>query len=144
MFLGIDEYQSIKDVKGVQQTEDGGLLQDLLNILGDILSSPVDGIRLYPMFAGTDFSVMSTANSSRTETIRVPMTLLSSSEIEEAVRAILMGSTLLGYSPVRRHLFYFGGVARWATQYIEVLFKRMEESNRNEVPKVEFVESAFF
>ncbi len=28
MFLGIDEYQLIKDVKGVQQTEDGGLLQD--------------------------------------------------------------------------------------------------------------------
>jgi hypothetical protein len=74
MFIGIDEYQSIKDVKGLQHTEDGGLLQDLLNSLGDILSAPVDGIRLYPMFAGTDLSCMSIANSSKTEIIRVPMT----------------------------------------------------------------------
>ena len=80
----------------------------------------------YPMFAGTDFSVMSIANSSKTETIRVPMTLLSVSEIEDAVGALSMGSVLLGYSPVRRHLFYFGGVARWATQYIEKLLERMD------------------
>jgi hypothetical protein len=143
MFLGIDEYQSIEDVMGVQKTKQGGLLQDLLNALGDILATPVDGIRLYPMFAGTDVSVMSIANSSKTETIRVPMTLLSASEIEEAVRASSMGSILLGYSPVRRHLFYFGGVARWATQYIEKLLARMEESKGNEVPSLDFIESAF-
>jgi hypothetical protein len=144
MFLGIDEYQSIEDVNGVQQSKVGGLLQDLLNSLGDILSAPVHGIRLYPMFAGTDFSVMSIANSSKTETIRVPMTLLSASEIEEAVGALSMGSVLLGYSPVRRHLLYFGGVARWAMQYIEKLFERMEESKGgNEVPSVDFIESSF-
>ncbi len=143
MFLGIDEYQSIEDVDGVQKTKQGGLLQDLLNTLGDILASPVDGIRLYPMFAGTDVSVMSIANSSKTETIRVPMTLLSASEIEEAVGAVSMGSILLGYSPVRRHLFYFCCVARWVTQYVEKLLERMEESNGNEVLSLDFIESAF-
>jgi hypothetical protein len=143
MFLGIDEYQSIEDVKGVKRTKIGGLLQDLLDSLGDILASPVDGIRLYPMFAGTDLSVMSIANSSKTETIRVPMSLLSASQIEEAVGAVSKGSILLGYSPVRRHLFYFGGVARWATQYIEKLLARMEKLEDNEVPSLDFFESAF-
>jgi len=141
MFLGIDEYQSIEDVNGIQQSKHGGLLQDLLNSLGDILSDPVDGIRLYPMFAGTDFSVICIANSSKTETVRLPMTLLTASEMEEAVGALSMGSVLLGYSPVRRHLFYFGGVARWATKYIELLLKRMEESST--VPSVDFIESSF-
>jgi hypothetical protein len=143
MFLGIDEYQSIEDVGGVQRTKQGGLLQDLLNTLGDILASPVDRIRLYPMFAGTDFSVMSIASSSKTETIRVPMSLLSASEIEEAIGAVSMGSILLGYSPVRRHLFFFGGVARWATQYIEELLSRMKELRDNEVPSFDVFESTF-
>jgi hypothetical protein len=128
---------------GVQRTKQGGLLQDLLDTLGDILVMPVDGIQLYPMFAGTDFSVMSIAKSSNTETIRVPMTLLSALEIEGAVGATSMGSILLGYSPVRCHFFYFGGVARWATQYIEKLLERMEESKGNEVPSLEFIESSF-
>jgi hypothetical protein len=123
MFIGIDEYQSIEDVKGLQVSKVGGLLQDLLNSLGDILAAPVHGIRLYPMFAGTDFSIMSIANASNTGTIRVPMTLLSAAEIEEAVRSAPLGSNLLNYTPVRRHLFYFGGVARWAIEYMKICWK---------------------
>ena len=92
------------------------------------MAAPVDGIRLYPMLAGTDLSVINIASFSRTETFRVPMTLLSSSEIEEAVRAVLMESTLLEFSPVRRHLFYLGDVARWATEYIEKLLTWKKES----------------
>jgi hypothetical protein len=69
--------------------------------------------------------------------------LLSTSEIEEAVGALWMGSILLGYSPIRRHLFYFGGVARWATQYIEKLLDSMEDSKGKEVPSMDFFEITF-
>ena len=31
------------------------LLQDLLGVLGDIMESLVEGVRIYPMFAGTQF-----------------------------------------------------------------------------------------
>ena len=143
LFLGIDEYQSIRDVNAEPRSKDGGLLKDLLNTLGDILSDPIDGIRLYPMFAGTDFSVMSIASSSKTETTRIPMRLLSAVEVEEAVAALLQGAVLLGYSPIRHHLFYFGGVARWATQYVELLLKRMDMSQSSEVPSIHDIESAF-
>jgi hypothetical protein len=44
---------------------------------------------------------------------------------------------------VRRHLFYFGGVARWATQYIEKLLARMEKLEDNEVPSLDIFESTF-
>ena len=143
LFLGIDEYQFIRDVNAEPRSKDDGLLQDLLITLGDILSDPVDGLRLYPMFAGTDFSVMSIANSLKLETTRIPMRLLSASEIEEAVSALPNGDVLLGCSPVRRHLFYFGGIARWATQYIELLLQRMEKSRSSEVPSMKDIERAF-
>jgi hypothetical protein len=34
VFLGIDEYQSIEDVKGVKRTKMGGLLQDFTRFSG--------------------------------------------------------------------------------------------------------------
>ena len=140
MFLGIDEYQSIKDVQGVQVSRDEGLLQDLLDTLVDILAIPVDGIRLYPMFAGTDYSVMS---GPRYETWQVPMGLLSVAEIEEAVGALTVGPRLLEIPLVRRHLLYFSGVAHWAMQYVEKLLCQMEKSESSELPSLEDVESAF-
>ena len=144
MFLGIDEYQSIMNVNRKPRSKKGGLLQDLLDALVDILAIPVNGIRLYPMFAGTDFSVMpNIANSSTAETIRIPMTLLTAAEVEQAVRALPKGDVLLGYSPIRRHLFYFGGVARWATQYIELLLKEMEKLRGSEVLSLNVIESAY-
>jgi hypothetical protein len=51
LFIGVDEYQSIKDVNGIPVGEEP-LLQDLVNAIGSIVASPVDGIRIYPMFAG--------------------------------------------------------------------------------------------
>ena len=140
MFLGIDEYQSIKDVQGVQVSHDGGLLQDLLDTLVDILADPVDGIRLYPMFAGTDYSVMSVP---RYVTWQVPMGLLSAAEIEEAVGALTVGPRLLEIPLVRRHLLCFSGVARWAVQYVEKLLYQMEKSESSEFPSLEDVERAF-
>ncbi|KAF0704650.1 hypothetical protein As57867_007269, partial [Aphanomyces stellatus] len=96
MFLGIDEYQSIKDVNGIRVTtnQDGTkqeLLQDLIDVLGHVLSSPVNAIRIFPMFAGTDLSVISIANSSKTECFRLPMLLLTPREVESAVSSIVNG-----------------------------------------------------
>lgn len=143
MFLGIDEYQVIEEVEGVVLTKVGGLLQDLLNAIGDLLSTPIHGTRLYPMFAGTDFSVISIANSSKTEITRIPMTLLSASEIEEAVGALPGGNVLLGFSLVRRHLFYLCGVARWAVEYVERLLCWMDRSQGTQVPPSDFIERVF-
>ena len=89
------------------------LLHGFLNSLVDVLATPVDGIFLNPMFAVTDFSVISISNFSKIETIRVPMTFLSLSEIEQSIGSLFMGSVQHLYCPVRRHLFYLGGVARW-------------------------------
>ena len=140
LFLGIDEYQSIKDVQGVQVSHDGGLLQDLLDTLVGILADPVDGIRLYPMFAGTDCSVMS---GPRYVTWQVPMGLLSAAEIEEAVGALTVGPRLLEIPLVRRHLLCFSGVAHWAVQYVEKLLYQMEKSESSEPPSLEDIESTF-
>ncbi|KAI9324154.1 hypothetical protein BDR26DRAFT_882302, partial [Obelidium mucronatum] len=136
MFLGVDEYQSIEEVNGIRvckvvdQVEvQEELLPELLNVLGDILSDPVDGICIYPMFAGTDFSAISIANSSKTESLRLPMMLLSPAEVETAISSVTHGPSLLMQSPVRRHLFYLGGVPRWAFEYISLLLEKIQASN---------------
>ena len=82
------------------------------------MASPVDGVRIYPMFVGTDFSVISIVNSSKTEILRLPMYLLTQSDLETAISSIPYGEELLSYIPVRWHLFYLGGVPRWVTEYI--------------------------
>lgn len=51
VFIGIDEYQSIEDVKGIPVGKEP-LLQDLINVIGTVVSPPMDGVRIYPMFAG--------------------------------------------------------------------------------------------
>ncbi|KAF0707818.1 Aste57867_6533 [Aphanomyces stellatus] len=153
MFLGIDEYQSIKDVNGIRVTtnQDGTkqeLLQDLIDVLGHVLSSPVNAIRIFPMFAGTDLSVISIANSSKTECFRLPMLLLTPREVESAVSSIVNGPLLLLHALVRRHLFYLGGVPRWVFEYIHLLLNLIPKDG---IPKVgttslaiEEIEPAYF
>ncbi|KAG9405244.1 hypothetical protein AC1031_004352 [Aphanomyces cochlioides] len=146
-FVGVDEYQSIKDVNGIRvgTKEDGTkeeLLQDLLNVLGDIMARPVDGIRIYPMFAGTDLSAISIVNSSKTECLRLPMSLLAPTEIETAVSTVVNGPSLLMQSPVRRHLFYLGGVPRWCFEYISLLLQKIDQT-RNVILSIEDIEQAF-
>ncbi|KAF0714876.1 hypothetical protein As57867_003635, partial [Aphanomyces stellatus] len=147
LFLGVDEYQSIKDVNGIRvgTNEDGTkeeLLQDLLNVLSDRMASPVDGIRIYPMFAGTDLSAISIVNSSKTEVLRLPMLLLAPTEIETAVSSVHHGPSLLMQSPVRRHLFYLGGVPRWCFEYISLLLQKIDQTG-NDILPIEDIEQAF-
>ncbi|RKP15997.1 hypothetical protein ROZALSC1DRAFT_31867, partial [Rozella allomycis CSF55] len=145
MFLGVDEYQSIEDVKGIKIGREE-LLQDLINAIGGNVesesTSPINNIRIYPMFAGTDFSVISIVSSSKTETIRLPMLLLNSFEMERSVESIPCGFDLLQQTPVRRHLFYLGGVPRWFTEYIWLLVNEVSERD-DKVPTVEEAEKAF-
>jgi hypothetical protein len=142
-FLGIDEYQAIAELAGISMNSTQGLLQDLLDVLGDILAAPCCNIRVFLMLAGTDLSVISLANSSKTETIRLPLNFLSSVYVESAVASVPNGQVLLGFSPVRRHLFYLGGVARWTFQYIEILKAHMTKLKANETLDKDVIENTF-
>ena len=142
LFIGVDEYQTIHEVGGKKKGNEE-LLQDLLNILGDIMAAPVAGVRIYPMFAGTDFSVISIANSSKTESLRLPMYLLTQTDVETAISSIPGGTRLLLHAPVRRHLFYLGGVPRWVTEYVLRLLKEMQNISSDEFLTVETIEFAF-
>ena len=142
LFVGVDEYQTIHEVGGIKKGDEE-LLQDLLNLLGDIMFGPVAGVRIYPMFAGTDFSVISIVNSSKTESIRMPMFLLTQSDVETAISSIPNGDRLLLHAPVRRHLFYFGGVPRWVTEYILRLLKDIEIIPPDDFLTIETIENAY-
>ncbi|KAG9401989.1 hypothetical protein AC1031_007690 [Aphanomyces cochlioides] len=96
-FIGVDDYQSIQNVNRDEANKD--LVQDLVNILGVAMEEPVDGIRIYPMLAGTDLSAISIVNSSKTEILRLSMLLLAPSEIETAVSSVVNGPSLLTESP---------------------------------------------
>ncbi|KAI3643840.1 hypothetical protein MP228_010004 [Amoeboaphelidium protococcarum] len=142
LFLGVDEYQTIHLVNGVKKGNQE-LLQDLLDEFGAIMANPAAGVRIYPMFAGTDLSVISIVNTSRTEVLRMPMYLLTQSDVETAICAVPNGERLLLHAPVRRHLFYLGGVPRWVTQYILLLLKEIERVPSDSNLDVETIENAF-
>ena len=146
MFLGVDEYQKIKKVGGQlinKEENEQGLLLDLLDCLGDILSTPVDGIRLYPMLAGTDMSAFSIANSSKIETLRLPMLLLTPTQVETAVSSTIYGPYLLTLAPVRRDLFYLGGVPRWAFEYVSSLVRELEKNGKDATLSLDQIKSQF-
>ncbi|KAH9145158.1 hypothetical protein AeRB84_010926 [Aphanomyces euteiches] len=118
------------------------LLRDLVDILGAAMEGPVDGIRIYPMLAGTDLSAISIVNSSKTEILRLSMPLLAPSEIETAVSSVVNGPLLLTESRVRRHLFYIGGVPRWCFEYISLLLQKIDATG-NEKLSMGDIDSAF-
>ncbi|KAI3632076.1 hypothetical protein MIR68_009912 [Amoeboaphelidium protococcarum] len=142
LFLGVDEYQTIHEVGGKKMSNEE-LLQDLLDVLGDVISDPVDDVRIFPLFAGLDYSAISIANSSKTESLRLPMYLLNQADIEEAVCSCPNGQRLLLHAPIRRNLFYLGGVARWVTEYILMLLHELELIPADEFLSVATIERAF-
>ncbi|KAH9119668.1 hypothetical protein LEN26_011502 [Aphanomyces euteiches] len=139
-FIGVDNYQSIQKLNGDEAKKD--LLRDLVDILGAAMEGPVDGIRIYPMLAGTDLSAISVVNSSKTEILRLSMPLLAPSEIETAVSSVVNGPLLLTESRVRRHLFYIGGVPRWCFEYISLLLQKIDATG-NEKLSTGDIDSAF-
>ncbi|EPZ34850.1 hypothetical protein O9G_001981 [Rozella allomycis CSF55] len=138
MFLGVDKYHYIEDVKGIPVSHEP-LLQDLINAINGVVASPVDNIRIYPMGACKNLSVVSIL---RTQSIRLPMSFLSVAEMERSIESIPCGLNLLKQAAVRRHLFYLGGVPRWFTQYILTLVDKVSESV-DKVPTIEQAKKAF-
>jgi hypothetical protein len=122
LFIGVDEYQEIQKLKGTNIAVEEPL-QTLIEHLGSLISPTVEAtkIRIYPMFAGTDFEIISTANSSKTETIRLSMNLLLPHEIIKAIESIPEASHFLRQKVVVRHLFFLGGLPRWTIEYIKGL-----------------------
>ena len=66
IFIGVDEYQNINNEKGIK-IGIHEMLQDFIDCLGKTLGSVLNGIRIYPMMVGTDFSAGSIQNSSSTQ-----------------------------------------------------------------------------
>ena len=100
LFVGIDEYQVLSDDN----------LEKLVSCLQN--SKQLDKIRVYPVFAGTDWSKMSIANSSKPDTMRVPMTLLLPRDAEHAVASVPEWKERLVNEEFRRQVFYLGGMPR--------------------------------
>jgi hypothetical protein len=130
LFLGIDEYQKIHKVNCLRKDPEISILRELMQSIGNYISvSRKSGLVLLPMFAGTDWDVISgssIANSSYFLTKRLPMKLLSKEEIKLAIRKHPKFSCLLKYSAVHRHLFYLGGVPRWIVDYLLELQRRVD------------------
>ncbi|KAJ3002138.1 UNVERIFIED_CONTAM: hypothetical protein HDU68_006433 [Siphonaria sp. JEL0065] len=74
------------------------------------------------------------------------MLLLSPTEVETAVSSVAHGSSLLMQVHVRRHLFYLGGVPRWAFEYISLLLTKVVkklETTGKDILSIEEIEDSF-
>jgi hypothetical protein len=100
LFVGIDEYQVLSD----------GDLEKLVSCLQNC--KQLDNIRVYPLFAGTDWSKISIANSSKPDTKRVPLPLLLPRDAEHAIESVPEWKQRLVDEEFRRRVFYLGGMPR--------------------------------
>ena len=100
LFVGIDEYQVLSD-------DD---LEKLVSCLQNC--KQLDKVRVYPLFAGTDWSKMSIANSSKPDTKCVPLPLLLPRDAERAVESVPEWKERLVDEEFRRRVFYLGGMPR--------------------------------
>ena len=69
------------------------------------------------MMAGTDVSSISVSNSSRANTVRLTMTLLTTDEALNIASSI--DENILLQNVSMRHIFYLGGNPRWVTMYCQ-------------------------
>eukprot|EP00732_Lithocolla_globosa_P002410 Lithocolla_globosa_v1_NODE_1565_length_2482_cov_16.247631.p1 type:complete len:765 gc:universal NODE_1565_length_2482_cov_16.247631:2415-121(-) len=116
LFVGVDEYQVIQNIKFPAATKKG-LILDLVNEFIEVIMNPINHLILLPMLAGTDFDVLSVAGSSTGETVRLPMSLLTMPQCIAAVESMPDTSRFITSPPFKRHLFYLGGVPRWVAEY---------------------------
>ena len=120
MFLGIDEYQKIRTIKGDTNTIS---LHKLIDCIGNYMCNVNETIKiiLLPMLAGTDWNALrgeSIVNSSYYATTRLPMSLLTTAEVRDIIADNPETETFLSYVLVNQHLFFLGGVPRWTTDYL--------------------------
>lgn len=136
LFVGIDEYQRIppNHVDGEDALE---------NFLGSMFNEMTkqNSVVMLPMFAGTDWSKMSSAASASSNayatavsTKRVPMPLLDTEAMRKAVHGRGDGmKELLLQDMFCRHLFFLGGVPRPCTEYADACLT-WHDTNRDESP----------
>jgi hypothetical protein len=130
IFVGIDEYQSIKRIANTQQfsstpgvsssadnNTQRSLVMTLLEKFMDIIYNPCPGVAVLPLLSGTDLDSVSVTGSSNVITQRLEMTLLTQSQMEVSLSSTNYGKQILELAPARRHLFYLGGVPRYFVEY---------------------------
>ncbi|KAH9181782.1 hypothetical protein AeNC1_016242 [Aphanomyces euteiches] len=121
LFLGIDEYLNIKNVKAPRSVPDTSLLRELVGIIVNVLCTQSSKFVLLPMFAGTDLHAISSNPSSSFVTQRLPMPLLNIQQVFSSVESVEGFADLLEYAQVCRNLFFLGGVPRWVVEYLLAL-----------------------
>jgi hypothetical protein len=88
LVIGVDEYQKIPwgpNSKGTIDDREKSFLWKLLGALQACSSSPVKGLHIYPMCAGTSWGPMNIGNSSIAHVQRVSMPLLRPREVEKVI-----------------------------------------------------------
>jgi hypothetical protein len=70
----------------------------------------------------------------------MPLKLLIQADIEAVITSVENGEVLLQQAPVRRHLFYLGGVPRWIVLYVSELLSVL---NQGGTLTVEVIDEAF-
>jgi hypothetical protein len=125
LFLGVDEYQAVNRLEknAASDGDEVPYTRQLASMLGAYMNQPNNKVILLPMFAGTDFDigVGSVSNSSCVDTQRLPMSILSPSEVETMLKSHpnheKAMKSLCESGTFRRHLFLLGGVPRFAVEY---------------------------
>lgn len=113
--LGIDEFQKIAS----HDTKQKARLTDLCLSLYASRSS--NHVRVYPMFAGTDWAlIQECGRSSGLPIKRLPMPLLAAKEVDEMVQPLLEDLPFSA-SLVSKHLFILGSLPRAALKYSKML-----------------------
>ncbi|KAG1696694.1 hypothetical protein DVH05_017917 [Phytophthora capsici] len=94
LFLGIDEYQKIEEEGASRwnpkKNQKETIVRELVNAISNFLCTQSSGLVVLPMFAGTDLGIITSgliANSSCYVTKRLPMTLLTLSEVVTLVES---------------------------------------------------------
>ena len=100
LFFGIDEYQALSDDQ----------LEKLVSCLHNCMQ--LGKIRIYPLFAGTNWSKMNIVNSAMPDTMRVPLPLLLPRDAERAIESVPEWKERLADDEFRRQVFFLGGMPR--------------------------------
>lgn len=142
MFIGIDHFHHVHG-DYAEKIWNKELLQDLLDLLGGIMASPVNGVRIYPMFAGKKFSVMSITSVFRTGVKLIPISYLTPPDVENALSTVPDADKLLSLAKVRRHLFYIGRVPGWCWEFIYFHLDKIEKVLPDDYQAKKIIEENF-
>jgi hypothetical protein len=109
--LGIDEFQKIAAEEADQKARLSELCLSLYS------ASYSRGVKVYPMFAGTDWGLIrDSGRSSGLPVRRLPVPLLTASQVDQMLQPLL-GDLLFTSALASKHLFVLGSLPRAALMY---------------------------